>query len=44
MATGQLLAPHKVRYQGKDGSKEVTGEHVILTGDALWSGTPAAST
>ncbi len=30
IATGQLLAPHRVRYVGKDGAKEVTAEHVIL--------------
>jgi dihydrolipoamide dehydrogenase len=30
MATGQLLAPHRVKYTGKDGTKEVTAEHVIL--------------
>src|SRR5688572_5340242 len=30
MGTGQLVAPHKVRYTTKDGAKEVTGEHVIL--------------
>src|SRR5437773_2788542 len=31
MATGQLLAPHRVRYSGKSGTKEVSAEHVILT-------------
>src|SRR5688500_14859772 len=30
MATGQLLAPHKVRYNGKDGAKEVTADHIII--------------
>ena len=30
MASGQLLAPHKVRYNGKDGAKEVTADHVII--------------
>jgi dihydrolipoamide dehydrogenase len=30
MAMGQLLAPHKVRYNGKEGSKDVTAEHIIL--------------
>src|SRR5580765_3930676 len=30
MASGQLLAPHKVRYTGKDGTKEVTADHIIL--------------
>ena len=30
MATGQLLAPHKVKYSGKDGTKEVTADHIIL--------------
>ena len=30
MATGQLLAPHRVRVTGKEGAKEVTAEHVII--------------
>jgi dihydrolipoamide dehydrogenase len=30
MASGQLLGPHRVRYMGKDGAKEVTAEHVII--------------
>jgi dihydrolipoamide dehydrogenase len=30
MATGQLLGPHKVKYSGKDGTKEVTADHIIL--------------
>jgi dihydrolipoamide dehydrogenase len=30
MATGQLLGPHKVRVSGKDGSKDVTAEHIII--------------
>lgn len=27
---GQLVGPHKVKITGKDGSKEVTAEHVII--------------
>jgi dihydrolipoamide dehydrogenase len=30
MATGQLLGPHRVRYLGKDGTKDVTADHVIV--------------
>ena len=30
MGTGQLLAPHKVKVTTKDGSKEVTADHVII--------------
>src|SRR5947209_18858837 len=30
LATGQLLGPHRVRYTGKEGSKEVSAEHVII--------------
>jgi dihydrolipoamide dehydrogenase len=30
MGTGQLLAPHRVKITSKDGSKEVTGDHVII--------------
>src|SRR5205085_9990127 len=30
MATGQLLGPHRVKYAAKAGTKDVTGEHVIL--------------
>src|SRR5438876_1830659 len=30
LATAQLLGPHRVKYTNKDGSKEVSGEHVIL--------------
>ena len=30
MATGQLLAPHRVKVVAKDGTKEVTAEHVII--------------
>ena len=28
--TGQLLGPHNVRINGKDGAKEVTADHVII--------------
>src|SRR4051812_30901038 len=30
IGTGQLLAPHRVKVTTKDGSKEVTAEHVII--------------
>jgi len=30
MAVAQLAGPHKVRYSGKGGSKEVSAEHVIV--------------
>jgi dihydrolipoamide dehydrogenase len=30
LATAQLLGPHRVKYTGKDGTKEVTAEHVII--------------
>ena len=30
MATGQLLGPHKVRYNGKEGTKEVSADHIII--------------
>src|SRR5262249_21121961 len=30
LATGQLLGPHKVRYAGKEGNKDVTADHIIL--------------
>ncbi len=30
MGVGQLLGPHRVRYTTKDGSKDVTAEHVII--------------
>src|SRR5205085_7634316 len=28
--TAKLLGPHRVQYAGKDGTKEVTADHVIL--------------
>src|SRR5688500_11839195 len=40
MATGQLLGPHKVRYAGKDGAKEVTADHVIIAVGARASKIP----
>ena len=30
LAAAQLLGPHRVKYTGKDGSKEVTADHIIL--------------
>ena len=30
MGTGLLVGPHKVRYTTKEGTKDVTGEHIIL--------------
>ena len=30
MATGQLLGPHRIKYTGQDGAKEVTADHIIL--------------
>jgi dihydrolipoamide dehydrogenase len=30
LATGELVGPHRVRYNGKEGAKEATAEHVIL--------------
>src|SRR5437763_8642372 len=30
MGTGTLLGPHKVRVNGKEGTKEVTADHVII--------------
>jgi dihydrolipoamide dehydrogenase len=30
MGTGMILGAHKVRISGKEGSKEVTGEHIII--------------
>lgn len=30
MGVGQLIGPHKVRVIGKDGTKEVTADHIVL--------------
>ena len=30
LGTGQLVGPHKVRVTTKDGTKDVTGEHIII--------------
>jgi dihydrolipoyl dehydrogenase len=30
LAVGQLLGAHRVRYEGKDGSKEATADHIII--------------
>jgi dihydrolipoamide dehydrogenase len=42
LATAQLLGPHRVKYTGKDGSKEVTAEHVILATGARSTPLPFA--
>jgi dihydrolipoamide dehydrogenase len=42
IAIGQLLGPHKVRINGKDGSKDVTGEHIILATGARAKALPGA--
>src|SRR5258705_5444622 len=43
LATGQLLAPHRVRVNGKDGAKEVTAAHVILAVGSLATQLPGAT-
>jgi dihydrolipoamide dehydrogenase len=40
--TGQLLAAHKVKINGKDGAKEVTAEHVIIATGAKATELPFA--
>ena len=40
--TGQLLGPHKVRINGKDGAKEVTADHVIVAVGARPTQLPGA--
>ena len=42
MGTGQLLGPHKVKINGKDGAKEVTAEHVIIAVGARSTPLPGA--
>ena len=42
IATAQLLGPHRVIYTGKDGSKEVTAEHVIIATGAKSTPLPFA--
>ena len=42
MGTGQLLAPHRVRLNGKDGQKEFTAEHVIIATGARSTPLPGA--
>src|SRR5438105_13680023 len=34
LAIGQLVGPHRVKIIGKDGSKEVTADHIILASGA----------
>ena len=42
MGTGQLLGPHKVRINGKDGQKEVSADHVIIAVGARSTPLPGA--
>ena len=42
MAVGQLLGPHRVKYQGKNGSKEVSADHVIIAVGAKSTALPFA--
>jgi dihydrolipoamide dehydrogenase len=42
IGTGQLLGPHKVKLNGKDGSKEFTAEHVIIATGARARALPGA--
>jgi dihydrolipoamide dehydrogenase len=42
IGTGQLLGPHKVKLNGKDGSKELTAEHVIIATGARARTLPSA--
>ncbi len=43
IATGQILAPHRVRFTNKEGSKEVTAEHVILAPGARATALPGVA-
>ena len=42
MGTGQLLGPHKVRINSKDGNKEVAADHVIIAVGARATPLPGA--
>jgi dihydrolipoamide dehydrogenase len=42
MGTGQLLGPHKVKFTGKDGSKEFTADHIVLATGARAKSLPGA--
>src|SRR5437868_4407060 len=43
LATAQLLAPHRVKYTGKEGgTKEVTAEHVVIAVGAKATAIPGA--
>ena len=42
VGTAQLLAPHRVKITGKDGSKEVTAEHIIIATGAKTTQLPFA--
>jgi dihydrolipoamide dehydrogenase len=42
MGVGSVLAPHKVKIKGKDGEKEVTGEHIIIATGARATPLPFA--
>ncbi len=41
--TGQVLGPHKVRMNGKDGKKDVTADHVIIATGARATPLPGAA-
>jgi dihydrolipoamide dehydrogenase len=43
MGTAQLLAAHKVKITGKEGSKEVTADHVIVAVGAKTTAIPGAT-
>ena len=42
LGTGQLLGPHKVRINAKDGAREVTADHVIIAVGARATPLPGA--
>ena len=42
MGVGQLLGPHKVKYTGKDGSKEYTAENIVIATGARARSLPGA--
>jgi dihydrolipoamide dehydrogenase len=42
IGTGQLLGPHKVKLNGKEGTRELTAEHIILATGARARALPGA--
>ena len=42
MGVAQLLGPHKVKFTGKDGTKEFTADHIILATGARARSLPGA--